>query len=103
MMEKGRYNYEAARRNMRNSLAKKIPQNGAKNHQCKLTHEQASICKACPDKRGNAIILAKKFKVSLTVVADIRNGKRWTHLPNPSADDFERAKNFIQATRNDTI
>lgn len=53
---------------------------GQNNHQCKLTDEQAMEAKNCPRKRGEATVLAKKLGVSLTVVCDIRDGKRWTHL-----------------------
>lgn len=53
---------------------------GINNHESKLTEAQAREAKSCPRKRGAATALAKKLGVSLTVICDIRDGKRWTHL-----------------------
>lgn len=53
---------------------------GVNNHQSKLTEEEATEAKNCPRKRGYATAMAKRLGVSLTVICDIRDGKRWTHL-----------------------
>lgn len=53
---------------------------GQNNHACKLTEAEALEAKNCPRKRGLATALAKRLGVSLTVICDIRDGKRWTHL-----------------------
>jgi len=53
---------------------------GSNNHASKLTEEQAKIAKNCPIKYGEASKLAKLFGVSLTVITEIRSGKRWSHL-----------------------
>jgi hypothetical protein len=65
---------------------------GVNNHECKLTEAQAMEAKSCSRKRGSATALAKKFGVSLTVVCDIRDGKRWTHLPLACFPEEEAAK-----------
>lgn len=62
---------------------------GVNNHECKLTEAQAREAMACPRKYGAATALAKKFGVSLTVICDIRDGKRWVHLWRDSAPDKE--------------
>lgn len=62
------------------SLKPKKYHKGINNHECKLTNEQAALAKKCPRKRGAATAMSKKFGVSLTVICDIRDGKRWTHL-----------------------
>jgi len=69
---------------------------GIYNHECKLTAEQATLAKACPMKRGAATAMAKAFKVSLTVVCDIRDGKRWSHLPPSDATASQRAEAFLR-------
>lgn len=43
--------------------------------------QRIAIAEACPRKRGAATAMAKRLGVSLTVVCDIRDGKRWKHLP----------------------
>lgn len=53
---------------------------GQNNHEAKLSESQAMRAKACSRKRGEATKLSKEFGVSLTVICDIRDGKRWTHL-----------------------
>ncbi len=53
---------------------------GEENHASKLTKEQALKAKKCSYKYGEATKLAREFGVSLTVICDIRDGKRWTHL-----------------------
>lgn len=53
---------------------------GVNNHECKLTEAQAREAKNCPRKYGAATEMAKRFGVSITVICDIRDGKRWTHL-----------------------
>lgn len=55
-------------------------QRGSRNHECKLTEAQAIEAKNCSRVRGAATALAKRFGVSLTVICDIRDGKRWVHL-----------------------
>lgn len=57
---------------------------GVNNHECKLTEAQAIEAKSCSRKYGAATELAKRLGVSLTVICDIRDGKRWTHLKEPS-------------------
>lgn len=69
---------------------------GVNNHECKLTQEQALIARACPTKRGAASALAKAFGVSLPVICDIRQGKRWSHLPKPDATSAQRAEAFLR-------
>jgi len=69
---------------------------GVNNHECKLTEEQAMIAKACPQTRGSASRLAEAFGVSLTVISDIRAGKRWTHLPEPDSTAAQRAEAFLK-------
>lgn len=69
---------------------------GINNHECKLTEEQALIARACPSRRGAATALAKKFQVSLPVICDIRQGRRWTHLPEPDATARQRAEAFLR-------
>jgi hypothetical protein len=70
--------------------------NGQNNHECKLTEEQAIIAKGCPLKKGTASILARKFGVSLTVICDIRKGKRWSHLEISEFDARQRAEAFLK-------
>lgn len=53
---------------------------GSKNRTSKLTEEQAIRAKQCSRKRGEATRLAKEFGVSLSIICDIRDGKRWVHL-----------------------
>jgi hypothetical protein len=72
---------------------------GQNNHQCRLTDEQAMIAKCCPKKRGLSSRLAKLFGVSLTVICDIRAGKRWTHLPDPKNEDYQRAEAFLRTLK----
>jgi hypothetical protein len=76
-VSKGRHNTAAGCR----AMLKVRRQRGQNNHECKLTDAQAMEAKNCPRKRGAATAMAKRLGVSLTVVCDIRDGKRWTHLP----------------------
>lgn len=76
MVAKGRHNTVPGCR----AMLKVRCQNGVKNHECKLTESQAREAKNCSRKRGAATALAKRLGVSLTVVCDIRDGKRWVHL-----------------------
>ena len=76
MVEKGRHNTTPGCR----AMLKVRRQRGVNNHECKLTEAQAIEAKNCPRTRGDATKLAKRLGVSLTVVCDIRDGKRWTHL-----------------------
>jgi hypothetical protein len=69
---------------------------GVNNHECKLTEEQAMIAKSCPKLRGAATRLAESFGVSLTVISDIRAGKRWAHLPPVDATARQRAEAFLR-------
>jgi len=69
---------------------------GIHNHECKLTNEQALIAKACPLRRGAATALAKQFGVSLSVICGIRKGKRWSHLPKPTATAAQRAEALLR-------
>lgn len=69
---------------------------GVNNHECKLSEEQAMIAKVCPRTRGSASRLAESFGVSLTVISDIRAGKRWSHLPEPDATAAQRAEAFLR-------
>jgi hypothetical protein len=71
-------------------------QKGQNNHECKLTEEQAIIAKGCPSKKGTASILAREFQVSLTVICDIRKGKRWSHLEVSEFDARQRAEAFLR-------
>lgn len=59
---------------------RKVWHRGVNNHACKLTEEQAMAALNCPRTRGSATRMAKDFGVSLTVICDIRDGKRWTHI-----------------------
>lgn len=65
---------------------RKIWHKGETNHAHKLTEAQARQAKECPRKRGAATRMAKEFGVSLTVICDIRDGKRWTHLATMGKD-----------------
>lgn len=76
-VSKGRHNTAPGCRAM---LKVRKIHRGQNNHECKLTEAQAREAKACSRKRGVATALAKKLGVSLTVVCDIRDGKRWAHL-----------------------
>ena len=76
MVKKGRHNTGPGCR----AMLKVRRQRGQNNHECKLTEEQARQAKDCPRTRGAATALAKRLGVSLTVVCDIRDGKRWAHL-----------------------
>lgn len=69
---------------------------GVNNHECKLSEEQAMTAKACPRTRGSASRLAEAFGVSLTVISDIRAGKRWTHLPEPDSTAAQRCEAFLR-------
>lgn len=69
---------------------------GQNNHECKLTEEQAIIAKGCPLKKGTASILAREFGVSLTVICDIRKGKRWSHLQISELTARQRAEAFLR-------
>jgi hypothetical protein len=40
--------------------------------------------------------MAKSFGVSVAVVCDIRNGKRWPHLPEPTDSMKTRAEIFLR-------
>lgn len=71
-------------------------QHGQRNHAVKLTDDQAMIAKACPRIRGAATAMARSFGVTLTVISDIRDGKRWTHLPEPDATARQRAEAFLR-------
>jgi len=75
-VSKGRHNTAPGCR----AMLKVREQRGQNNHECKLTEAQAMEAKNCPRKRGAATALAKRLGVSLTVVCDIRDGKRWVHL-----------------------
>lgn len=79
-ISKGRHNPMAARAGCLAMLKVRRLHRGESNHASKLTEEQARKAKACPRVRGAASSLAKKLGVSLTVVCDIRDGKRWKHL-----------------------
>ena len=76
MVSKSRHNTMPGFR----AMIKARNQRGQNNHECKLTESQAIEAKNCSRKRGAATAMAKRFGVSLTVVCDIRDGKRWTHL-----------------------
>lgn len=85
-VSKGRHNTAPGCRAM---LAVRKVHRGQNNHECKLTEDQARRAKECSRKYGEATKLAKEFGVSLTVICDIRAGKRWSHLspvsdPTPS-------------------
>lgn len=81
MIRKGRHNPEARAQSCRKMLKVRRVHRGENNHECVLTPEQAMRAKECPKTRGAATVLAKEFGVSLTLICDIRSGKRWTHLP----------------------
>lgn len=53
---------------------------GVNNHECKLTQAQAMEAKHCPRIHGAASRMARDFGVSVGLICDIRDGKRWTHL-----------------------
>lgn len=76
-VSKGRHNTAPGCRAM---LQIRKVNRGQNNHACKLTEAQALEAKACSHKYGAATALAKRLGVSVTVVCDIRDGKRWTHL-----------------------
>lgn len=80
MFKKGRQNKEARKRALTTMLKKREPKKGVNNHQCKLTEEQAKEAKNCPNTRGAASALARKFNVTPTTISDIKNGHRWAHL-----------------------
>lgn len=95
-VSKGRYNQEASRKSCFKMLEKRRLHRGVNNHQCKLTQEQALLAKACPTRRGAAAFMAREFGVSLTVICDIRQGKRWTQLPPADATARQRAEAFLR-------
>lgn len=96
MERKGRGNLEARKRAAKTMLRKRRVLRGEENTQRKLTKEQAELAKACPRKRGAATRMAEAFGVSLTVITDIRNGKRWTQLPAPDHEARQRAEAFLR-------
>jgi hypothetical protein len=53
---------------------------GEFNPQVKLTKEQVLEIKATPRVRGSGVVLANKFGVSTTKIAQIRNNKAWSHV-----------------------
>jgi hypothetical protein len=76
-VSKGRHNTAPGCRAM---LRVRRVNRGQNNHESKLTEAQAIEAKNCPRTRGAATAMARRFGVSLTVICDIRDGKRWTHL-----------------------
>lgn len=76
-VSKGRHNTAPGCRAM---LKVRRVHRGVNNHECKLTEAQAMEAKNCPRTRGMATALAKRLGVSVGLVCDIRDGKRWTHL-----------------------
>lgn len=93
MVAKGRHNTAPGCRAM---LRVRRVHTGINNHECKLTEEKAMIAKACPKIRGAASRLAESFGVSLTVISDIRSGKRWAHLPEVDNAARQRAEAFLR-------
>lgn len=79
-VRKNRHNAEAKRMACRSMLAVRRVHIGVNNHECKLSEDQAREAKNCPRKYGAATAMARRFGVSTTVICDIRDGKRWTHL-----------------------
>lgn len=78
------------------AMLKTRNQRGQRNHEVKLTDKQARIAKACPKIRGAVTALANNFGVSLTVISDIRAGKRWCHLPKTTQEDTTEALAFLK-------
>lgn len=70
---------------------KNIPK-GEKNWQSKMTEAQALRAKNCPRKRGAAAKLALEFGVSIQAICNVRDGKRWKHLPTGTNAGWQSAK-----------
>lgn len=54
---------------------------GSTNGQSILTTDQVLAIRAVPQSRGICITLAKQYDVSHVAIRDIRNRRRWRHLP----------------------
>jgi hypothetical protein len=60
-----------------------------------LTEEQAMLAKSCPSIPGLLAFMAKCFKVSTAALSIIRTGKGWVHLPEPSKEQIQKAKEYL--------
>lgn len=79
------------------TAAKSTDRYGTKNPANKLTQEQAMLAKCCPTKMGALKLMADHFKVAPATLCQIRKGKWWKNLPNPTADDFKKSDALILA------
>lgn len=60
---------------------------GVVNPFVKLTDEQATLIRACPDTFGALTKLSKLLGIHRSVSGKIKNGKAWTHLPPVTEED----------------
>lgn len=93
MVQKGRYNAEAKRRNAFTMLSKRQVK-GERNSQAVLSESDARLIKSIKKSYGLGAKLARHFGISETVVSGILKGKRWTHI-KPTENDRQRALAFL--------
>lgn len=71
------------------------PKLGSSNHESKLTESDVQMVKSIKPAYGFGRLIARKLKVSETVISGIWKGKRWAHI-TPDATAAQRAEAFVK-------
>lgn len=86
--------------NMRDCVDKKRSANvrrcGESHPLSKLSHDKAFLIKAFPRFHGSISFLSKKTGLCRLTIQQIKDGLSWKHLPAPTPEDSERAKEFFK-------
>lgn len=87
--------------NMRDMVRKgrsRGPQ-GVNHPKAKLTEHQAMLAKACPTKFGSASALSRLFGVNRHVISNIKAGRIWKHLTQPTPEHIREVTELLNTNK----